>query len=102
MSSNLEEITSDDVEVRLLSTPEELDEASEVLMQVWGSNTPIVTHEMLRAVHHSGGYISGAYEQGRLVGHPLAGWRDTMTRRHYIATSQACYRELGMLDLGAG
>ena len=26
MSSNLEEITSDDVEVRLLSTPEELDE----------------------------------------------------------------------------
>ena len=73
MASNLKEATSDDVEVRLLSTPEELDEASEVLMQVWGSNTPIVTREMLRAVHHSGGYISGAYEQRRLVGASF-GW----------------------------
>jgi predicted GNAT superfamily acetyltransferase len=56
------------IDIRLLSTPPELADASDVLMQVWGSTTPIVSREMLRAVEHSGGYVGGAYDGGRLIG----------------------------------
>jgi predicted GNAT superfamily acetyltransferase len=73
MTSPQGESSSEDVEIRLLSSPVELEEASEILMQVWGSNTPIVSREMLRAVHHSGGYVSGAFEHGRIVGASF-GW----------------------------
>ena len=62
------------IDIRLLSTPPELAEASDVLMQIWGSTTPIVSREMLRAVEHSGGYISGAYDGSRLIGVSF-GWR---------------------------
>ncbi len=78
MASSPDESSSEDIEIRLMSRPDELEEASEILMQVWGSNTPIASREMLRAVEHSGGYISGAYEQGRLVGASF-GW---LARHH--------------------
>ena len=73
MASLQGELSPNDVEVRLLSSPVDLEAASEILMQVWGSNTPIVSREMLRAVQHSGGYISGAFEDGRIVGASF-GW----------------------------
>ena len=73
MTSPQDEPSSEDVEIRLLSSAVELEEASEILMQVWGSNTPIVSREMLRAVQHSGGYLSGAFEHGRIVGASF-GW----------------------------
>ena len=68
-----DETPSKDVDVRLLSSSDELEEASEILMQVWGSSTPIVSREMLRAVQHSGGYIAGAFERGRIIGASF-GW----------------------------
>ena len=68
MASIEDESPENRIDIRLLSTPPELAEASDVLMQVWGSTTPIVSRELLRAVEHSGGYIGGAYEGGRLIG----------------------------------
>ena len=70
MASNEDESPESRIDIRLLSTPPELAEASDVLMQVWGSTTPIVSREMLRAVEHSGGYIGGAYDGGRLIFSP--------------------------------
>lgn len=67
--TSIEDGTSESrIDIRLLSTPPELAEASNVLMQVWGSSTPIVSREMLRAVEHSGGYVGGAFDGGRLIG----------------------------------
>lgn len=35
---------------------------------VWGPGTPVIGVELLRALSHGGGYVSGAYVEGRLVG----------------------------------
>ncbi len=39
-----------------------------VFQQVWGSVTPIVGVELLRAISHSGGYVAGAFDSGNIVG----------------------------------
>lgn len=56
------------IEIRTLDSADEMRSVVTVFQQIWGSVTPIVTVELLRAIAHSGGYVAGAYESGNLVG----------------------------------
>jgi predicted GNAT superfamily acetyltransferase len=55
-------------EIRNLESPEEMAAIVTVCQQVWGTTTPVVNVELLRAMAHSGGYVAGAYENDRLIG----------------------------------
>jgi predicted GNAT superfamily acetyltransferase len=39
-----------------------------VFQQVWGTTSPIVNVELLRAMAHAGGYVVGVFDHDRLVG----------------------------------
>ena len=56
------------VEIRTLDTAEEMATVGRLLQQVWGSPTPLVEIDLLQAISHSGGYVSGAYDHGNLIG----------------------------------
>lgn len=62
------------VEVRSLHTHDELDAARAVWDRAWPSllEGTQVTPNLLRALEHAGGYISGAYDGDRIVGSALA------------------------------
>ncbi|MGW7276050.1 GNAT family N-acetyltransferase [Streptomyces sp. NPDC054864] len=53
-----------------LHEPAQLDQACTLLDRVWrpGAGRPLMTPELLRVFVHSGSYVVGAYEEGRLVG----------------------------------
>ena len=57
-----------DLEIRTLTTADEMATIVTVFQQVWGSVTPIVGVELLRAISHTGGYVAGAFESGNLIG----------------------------------
>lgn len=57
-----------DLEIRTLDTAAEMASIVTVFQQVWGSVTPIVGVELLRAIAHGGGYVAGAFESGNIVG----------------------------------
>lgn len=57
-----------DLEIRTLDTAAEMASIVTVFQQVWGSVTPIVGVELLRAISHSGGYVAGAFDSGNIVG----------------------------------
>ena len=73
MATAPEESTLEGIEIRSLRSREDLVAASDVLQQVWGSSTPLVATELLRAIEHSGGYVAGAIDHGRMVGASF-GW----------------------------
>jgi predicted GNAT superfamily acetyltransferase len=73
MASTSDDQHLDGIEIRNLHLRNELAAASEVLQQVWGSATPLVAVELLRAIEHSGGYVAGAYDHDRMVGASF-GW----------------------------
>jgi predicted GNAT superfamily acetyltransferase len=54
----------DNLEIRTLETAEEMSAIVTVFQQIWGSATPLVGVELLRAIAHSGGYVAGAFESG--------------------------------------
>lgn len=57
------------VEVRELSSIEELRAAAGMFGLVWGrSESPPVSMELLRALSKAGNYVAGTFEDGRLVG----------------------------------
>ena len=58
------------VEVRALTTLAELDGARAVWDAVWPTvpGATEVTGNLIRAIEHAGGYVSGAYAEGRVVG----------------------------------
>lgn len=62
------------VEVRTLHTMDELNEARAVWDATWPTiaGATEMTANMVRAIEHSGGYVSGAYEGGRMIGACLA------------------------------
>ena len=63
--ATLEQSTSDDrIEIRLLTTADEMTAVVDVFQQVWGSVTELARIEMLMAIAHSGGYVCGAFESG--------------------------------------
>ena len=55
------------MDVRELTSPEDLRAASELLAGIWRPTDPM-PYEMLRVIQHLGGYISGVYEAGTMVG----------------------------------
>ena len=61
------------IEIRELHGADALGGAATVLQQVWGSSSPIVGFELLRAIEHSGGYVAGAFDGDRMVGASF-GW----------------------------
>lgn len=60
-----------DIEIRVLDEPDELRRVVTLFNQVWGSITPIVGVELLRAVGHAGGYVAAAYHGDQVVGSSL-------------------------------
>ncbi|HEY5663976.1 MAG TPA: hypothetical protein VIS05_08075 [Ilumatobacter sp.] len=56
------------LEIRTLTGADEMAAIVTVFQQVWGSVTPIVGVELLRAISHSGGYVAGAFESGNIIG----------------------------------
>lgn len=54
--------------VEPLHSLESLREAQALFARVWGSEVPPVTAELLRAVEHAGGYVTGAYDGDELAG----------------------------------
>ena len=57
-----------ELEIRTLDSAAEMAAIVTVFQQVWGSVTPIVGVELLRAISHAGGYVAGAFESGNIVG----------------------------------
>jgi predicted GNAT superfamily acetyltransferase len=57
-----------DLEIRTLEGADEMATIVNVFQQVWGSVTPIVGVELLRAISHSGGYVAGAFDSGNIIG----------------------------------
>lgn len=55
-------------EIRTVEAPDDMAAIVTVFQQVWGTTTPIVNVELLRAMAHSGGYVAGVYDSDRLVG----------------------------------
>lgn len=61
-------------EIRELRGVEELRELAELFAVVWGrGGEPPMGSDVLKALAHSGNYVSGAYRDGRLIG-GLVGW----------------------------
>lgn len=56
------------LEIRTLDSAEEMSTIVTVFQQVWGSVTPIVGVELLRAIAHAGGYVAGAFDSGNIIG----------------------------------
>jgi predicted GNAT superfamily acetyltransferase len=61
-------VTEATIEIRTLETAADMATIVTILQQVWGTTTPIVNVELLRAIEHSGGYVAAAYESGRIIG----------------------------------
>ena len=57
-----------ELEIRNLESAAEMATIVTVFQQVWGSVTPIVGVELLRAIEHAGGYVAGAYDGSTLIG----------------------------------
>ena len=57
-----------DVDIRTLTSADDMAAIGTVFQQVWGSLTPIVSVELLMAISHAGGYVAGAFESGHAVG----------------------------------
>ena len=57
-----------EIEIRVLTTADEMASVNTVFQQVWGSVTPVVETELLCAIAHSGGYVIGAYDSSNMVG----------------------------------
>jgi predicted GNAT superfamily acetyltransferase len=55
-------------EIRSVESPDDMAAIVTVFQQVWGTTTPIVNVELLRAMAHSGGYVAGVYDTDRLIG----------------------------------
>ncbi len=58
------------VDIRLLDSVSELEAVRRLYERIWrtGENNPPVTADLLRAMTKAGSYVSGAFDQGELVG----------------------------------
>lgn len=65
-------LTVDDIDIRAIAGPEDLSRVVRLFNQVWGSITPLVGVELLRAIEHAGGYVAGAFHGHEVVGGSLA------------------------------
>ncbi|MEV8637095.1 GNAT family N-acetyltransferase [Streptosporangium sp. NPDC051023] len=58
------------IDIRLLDSVSELEAVRRLYERIWrtGENNPPVTADLLRAMSKVGGYVSGAFDEGELVG----------------------------------
>jgi predicted GNAT superfamily acetyltransferase len=61
----------DDIEIRVVESPADLRRLVVLLNQVWGTMTPLIGVELLRALGHAGCYVAGAFSDSRMVGGSL-------------------------------
>jgi predicted GNAT superfamily acetyltransferase len=62
------------VEIRELTELEELRQVAELFAAVWGrAGEPPISSDILRALQHSGNYVSAGFAEGRMIG-GLVGW----------------------------
>jgi predicted GNAT superfamily acetyltransferase len=64
-------VSEADVDIRAVDDPAELRRMVTLFNQVWGTTTPLVGTELLRAVQHAGGYVAAAYVGDQVVGGSL-------------------------------
>lgn len=60
-----------DIEIRTLSAPGDLRQLVTLFKQVWGTVTPVVGVELLRAIEHAGGYTAAAFHGDQVIGGSL-------------------------------
>ena len=65
------EVEPEGIQIRVLSSPPELARTVTLFNQVWGTITPMVGVELLRAIAHAGGYVAAAYHGDQIVGASL-------------------------------
>lgn len=78
--------------VRSLSQQDEIDAAEKLLSEIWGVGPePVVPANLVKAMLHSGNYVSGAFADGSLVGTSLGflGWKDGGLHLHSHITGVA-------------
>jgi len=68
MSSPAIRVEGAALQVRVLHEIPELASVDQLFVEVWGRGVPVLGAELLRAISHAGGYVSGAYLGDRLVG----------------------------------
>ncbi len=56
------------LEIRTLSSADDMTAMIRIFQQVWGTVTAVAEVELLCAISHAGGYVSGAYDSEKLVG----------------------------------
>ena len=61
-------MTETNLEIRTLSMADEMSAIIRIFQQVWGTVTPVAEVELLCAISHAGGYVSGAFDSQKLVG----------------------------------
>lgn len=61
-------MSQSDLEFRMLHRADEMACLVTLFQQIWGTVTPMVSSEILRAISHSGGYVAGAFDHDNLVG----------------------------------
>ncbi|MET0326305.1 MAG: GNAT family N-acetyltransferase [Ilumatobacteraceae bacterium] len=62
---------NDDLDIRVLHDATEMRRLTTLFNQVWGTITPPVGVELLRAIQHAGGYVVAAYLDDQVVGGSL-------------------------------
>ncbi len=62
---------SGELDIRFLDDPVDMRRMVALLGQIWGSSTPVIGVELLRAIDHAGGYVAAAYVGDQLVGGSL-------------------------------
>src|SRR5205823_4174315 len=69
-SSAAEAAARSGVEIALLDEVDLFERGARLLADIWGadSDMPVVPKDVLRALAHSGNYVTGAFLDGRLVG----------------------------------
>ena len=74
-------------EIRELAELEDLKQVAELFAIVWGRpGEPPISSDILRALAHSGNYVSAAYADGRMLG-GLVGWLGGMPPRELLMHS---------------
>ena len=61
-------MSDSEIEIRVLTSADEMAAVGTVFQQVWGSVTPLVETGLLCAIAHSGGYVIGAYDAHNIIG----------------------------------
>ena len=74
------------------TTPTEMRRVMTLFSQVWGSATPPVGVELLRAVQHAGGYVVAAYADEQVIGGSFGFLGRHEANRHCTATSPVSSR----------